>query len=362
MNGSIASPCNDETIYFQAYWSLQSFSDISVQEIIAPKGFNASYEKILHLLNPKYKDKQSHANLCSNQNSKYFLVLATMEPRGSETCRSGSSSISAASALGGTSPTHSSTAAGDDSRKLKANTHSSPTDQSASRVVLELKLPISESKPCNLFGRINSAGPSSLVKEASDETNRDQKRAAEPRVFSCNFCKREFSTSQALGGHQNAHKQERSKAKKGHQGLDFSAFGHFPSYPYSTLATQPPYYGSSSSLGVRLDSFIHKPPSHPWASSSGYRFAAHGGWPGPTATMNPLSSIDRLRLESLSGLAGGFGIPSSTSSVKIEELPSLRSATSPASVPKNNTGQPRRGDPPGTEHKDEAGLDLSLKL
>ncbi|RVW53506.1 transcriptional regulator SUPERMAN [Vitis vinifera] len=61
------------------------------------------------------------------------------------------------------------------------------------------------------------SGPREEARNSSEETERPEQEEDEEMItgpsYDCVFCKRGFTTAQALGGHMNIHRKDRAKAK-----------------------------------------------------------------------------------------------------------------------------------------------------
>ncbi|CAI0444190.1 unnamed protein product [Linum tenue] len=115
----------------------------------------------------------------------------------------------------------------------------------------------------------------------NDRHNDDDDREEEERkVFPCNYCQRKFYSSQALGGHQNAHKRERTLAKRGLAMMRSSSNGVFAYRPYwqvyyctAPFSIQPHYFhshsASASSSAGNLMPMLRDPRRLGWPPANG---------------------------------------------------------------------------------------------
>jgi hypothetical protein len=155
----------------------------------------------------------------------------------------------------------------------------------------------------------------------------------ETRKFECHYCCRNFPTSQALGGHQNAHKRERQHARRAH--LEASLAAH-----YLPLPPGPHVYGAFFG-GYANHPMPAQYPVWPGAVPGMYgnvaRSAAYGGGmsvPGMVWKPAPVRSVPFVPSDEATAAPVGSGeVPVKEGKMSVvTSLPSCLTGGSPTEI------------------------------
>ncbi|KAL5213182.1 hypothetical protein ABZP36_024029 [Zizania latifolia] len=127
----------------------------------------------------------------------------------------------------------------------------------------------------------DAANGSTVTSEGSNgvgvKNNGGSGAATAERKFECHYCCRNFPTSQALGGHQNAHKRERQHAKRAHLQASLAMHRYVPGHMYGLFN----YH--------HMGRYDQPPPPPPPAHYPMWTSSAPGAFAGPGSMSQPIN-------------------------------------------------------------------------
>ncbi|XP_044504132.1 zinc finger protein 1-like [Mangifera indica] len=109
------------------------------------------------------------------------------------------------------------------------------------------------------------SNPQEDSKSSSEETHRSEQANDDMgtgRSYECVFCKRGFTTAQALGGHMNIHRKNRGKHRPSSISDQADRQNHAKFKSYTTVQSYPPRYAMNSEVPLNYQIFF---PASSWA-------------------------------------------------------------------------------------------------